>query len=410
MKLKLTILSGLIASLAFGQTATVTVNQTTGQAQPSVGNFPVVNFGNPGANTLFDGITLFNSTASTSGNQQFSPSIHFRGRGFALNTADEQVDWRVSVKPTQLASQRSSRVSFDNSMNGGAYTAVWELGYKVGDAPFINSPVGGFRFQSGGSDVFTTRLANNNAIGILSGYTIAWGADPINTNWDTGIARNSAGVLEVNNGNPGTLATATGTVFNATTGFRVANTAPANYELTGNGTNFVGKASDVPNGSGAQQTGFTADQYLTGSAITVNAGDFTVGTSYRCIFDMAKTGGTATPIVTIRVGTAGTTADAAVQTITWAAGTNVADTGMFEVMVNFRAVGASATVASYGRCSHNLASTGLTSTGAAGNGTISNSTSSTFNSTAATKIGISFNGGASFGGTNNVVQTFLNQP
>jgi hypothetical protein len=199
-------------------------------------------------------------------------------------------------------------------------------------------------------------------------------------------------------------------IINANTGYRVTNAAPTNYELTGNGTNFVAKASDIPNGSSAQQTGFTADQYLTGSTITVNAGDFTVGSQYRCTFDMAKTGGTATPIVTIRVGTAGTTSDAAVQTITWGAGTAIADTGTFEVRVNFRAVGASATVASFGQCNHNLASTGLTSTGASGNGTISNTTSATFNSTAATKIGISFNGGASFGGTNNIVQAVYNQP
>jgi hypothetical protein len=218
------------------------------------------------------------------------------------------------------------------------------------------------------------------------------------------------GNLVVNGGiGVGTSTVATG-VVNANVGFRIAGAAPGNYELTGNGTNFIAKASDIPNGSSAQQTGFTADTYLAGSVITVNAGDFTVGANYRCTFDMAKTGGTATPIVTIRVGTAGTTSDTAVQTITWAAGTNVADTGTFEIRVNFRAVGASATVASFGQCNHNLAATGLTSTGASGNGTISNTTSSTFNSTAATKIGISFNGGASFGGTNNVVQAYYSQP
>jgi hypothetical protein len=196
-----------------------------------------------------------------------------------------------------------------------------------------------------------------------------------------------------------------------TTGVTIGGAAPNNYELTGNGTNFVPKASDIPNGSTAQQTGFAANQYLTGSAITVNAGDWKVGTTYRCVFDMAKTtAGTAAPIITIHVGTAGTTSDAAVQTITFAAATGVADTGTFEVWVNFRAVGASATVASMAKCAHNLAATGLTSTGAAGVGVVSNTTSSTFSSTAATKIGIGFNGGASYVGTNNIVQAYLAQP
>jgi hypothetical protein len=196
-----------------------------------------------------------------------------------------------------------------------------------------------------------------------------------------------------------------------TTGITIGGAALNNYELTGNGTAFVAKASDIPNGSSAQQTGFASNTYLAGSVITISAGDFKVGSTYRCIFDMTKTtAGSAAPVITIYVGTNGTTADTAVQTITFAAATGVADTGIFEVWVNFRAIGASATVASVGRCVHNLAATGLTSTGASGSGTISNSTSSTFNSTAATKIGCAFNGGASYVGTCNVVQAFFQNP
>jgi hypothetical protein len=202
-----------------------------------------------------------------------------------------------------------------------------------------------------------------------------------------------------------------GTIVNAGTGFTIAAAAVNNYELTGNGTNFVSKASDTPNGSSAQQTGFAANTYLAGSVITISAGDFKVGSTYRCMFDMAKTtAGTAAPVITIYIGTAGSTADTAAQTITFAAATGVADTGMFEVWVNFRAVGASATISSVGRCVHNLAITGLTSTGASGSGTVSNSTSSTFNSTAMTKIGVAFNGGTSYVGTNNIVQAYYSNP
>jgi hypothetical protein len=196
-----------------------------------------------------------------------------------------------------------------------------------------------------------------------------------------------------------------------TTGITIGGAAPNNYELTGNGTNFVAKASDIPNGSSAQQTGFAANQYLTGSMITLNAGDFKVGSTYRCIFDMTKTtAGTAAPVITIYIGTLGSISDTAAQTITFAVATGVADTGIFEVWVNFRAIGASATIASVGRCVHNLAATGLTSTGASGSGTVSNSTSSTFNSTAATKIGCAFNGGASYAGTCNIVQAYYSNP
>jgi hypothetical protein len=228
---------------------------------------------------------------------------------------------------------------------------------------------------------------------------------------DTAFARNAAGVVEVNNGTAGTYRDLKADELNAVTGFQVNGTAPNNYELTGNGTDFVAKASDLPNGSSAQQTGFASNTYLAGSVITVNAGDFKVGSTYRCMFDMAKTtAGSAAPVITIYIGTNGSTADTAAQTITWAAATGVADTGMFEVWVNFRAVGASATIASVGKCAHNLAATGLTSTGAAGVGVVSNSTSSTFNSTAATKIGVAFNGGASYVGTNNICQAYYSNP
>jgi hypothetical protein len=43
-------------------------------------------------------------------------------------------------------------------------------------------------------------------------------------------------------------------------------------------------------------------------------------------------------------------------------------------------------------------------------GVVSNTTSSTFSSTTATKIGIGFNGGASYVGTCNIVQAYYAQP
>jgi hypothetical protein len=259
-------------------------------------------------------------------------------------------------------------------------------------------------------------IDNTNAgIGIPTNFKICWGsgANPMTpvSNADTGLARNAAGVVEVNNGTPGTLATLKDSITDASTGYRVNGAAANAYVLTGNGTNFVSKMQYASNGSSAQATGFAADTYVAGSTITINAGDVTAGSRYHCVFDMTKTGaGTATPIITIRIGTAGTTADTAVQTITFGAGTAVADTGTFDVYFNFRAVGGSATIASVGKCSHNLAATGLTSTGAAGDAVITNSTSSVFSSSTATKIGISFNGGASFSGTINIVQAEFCQP
>jgi hypothetical protein len=124
---------------------------------------------------------------------------------------------------------------------------------------------------------------------------------------------------------------------------------------------------------------------------------------------MVKTAaGVATPIVNIRMGTAGTTSDASVLTVTFAAGTAAADTGIFEISITFRTVGSatSAVIQGVSRCTHALAATGLTSTGASGTGIIIG-TSSGFNSTTQSVIGASFNGGTSFSGTCTQVQAEL---
>src|SRR3954470_16494782 len=68
---------------------------------------------------------------------------------------------------------------------------------------------------------------------------------------------------------------------------------------------------EYTNQSVAQQgAGFATDTYLTGSSVSIPTGAPYVGTTYRCLFDVTKTAvGTAAPVVTLRIGTAGTTAD-----------------------------------------------------------------------------------------------------
>ena len=125
---------------------------------------------------------------------------------------------------------------------------------------------------------------------------------------------------------------------------------------------------------------------------------------------MVKTAaGTAAGTVIVRVGTAGTTADTARLTFTWGAGTAAVDTGIYGVIVHFRSVGAgtSAVLVGYVQLDHHLAATGLTATGAAGTGVLL-VTSGGFDSTVANLvIGASYNGGASFSGTNTVVEAEL---
>jgi len=159
------------------------------------------------------------------------------------------------------------------------------------------------------------------------------------------------------------------------------------------GTNVTAKA--------AIGGGFAADTYMGGISIPV-LGSWRTGMVYRAEFDMVKTAaGTATPTCIVRMGTAGSAADAAILTFTFAAGTAAVDTGLFVVQVGFYSVGSgtAAVIAGYASCAHHLAATGLTSTGASGYALLP-AASSGFDSTISNYIGVSFNGGASFAGTN----------
>lgn len=160
----------------------------------------------------------------------------------------------------------------------------------------------------------------------------------------------------------------------------------------------------------AVAAGYATDTYLAGSAITIQtAGAWRVKQIYRCRFDMVKTNvGTAAFTVIVRMGTAGTTADTAILTLAFAVGTGAIDSGWFDLTIVFRTVGSgtSAVIAGVIKCSHHLAATGLITTGASGFGQILG-TSAGFNSSTPTVIGISVNGGASFSGTNTVVESEL---
>lgn len=155
----------------------------------------------------------------------------------------------------------------------------------------------------------------------------------------------------------------------------------------------------------AQGAGFASDTYLTGSAITFPDAP-AVGTTYEAYFDVTKTAaGTATPIIKVRIGTAGTTADTAICTFTFGAGTAVADVAQIQVICTFRAVGSGTSAVLQGICA---ATTNLTTTGWSKAKKTVLSTSSGFNSTTAgIIIGMSYNGGASASHTVQLVRSKL---
>jgi hypothetical protein len=140
----------------------------------------------------------------------------------------------------------------------------------------------------------------------------------------------------------------------------------------------------------ADQTANAADTYLTGSAFTI-AGRIQAGSFFRWRIHATKTAaGVAAPIWTVRVGTAGTTADAARLTLTSNAQTAAADSAIWELETVVRNATASGVLS--GAVKSPSRTTGF-STGVAV--TTLQATSSAFDLTvAASKIGLSVNPGA----------------
>jgi hypothetical protein len=183
------------------------------------------------------------------------------------------------------------------------------------------------------------------------------------------------------------------------------------YTVRSGGTNFTSYPAQLINSSVTSQSPSTADVYLAGSNIVVTAGDFQAKGQYKCVFDMTKSAGTGAIVITLRAGVNGTTADAAIQTYTFGAGTSVADTGIFEVIATWRTVGSGTSAVIQGICrgTHLLATTGLFNNAAGWVVIGSPSPSAGFASTTFTNIGLSFNGSTAFAGTTQVVQAQLQQ-
>lgn len=144
----------------------------------------------------------------------------------------------------------------------------------------------------------------------------------------------------------------------------------------------------------AQGAGFATDTYVTASRIVLPQARMQAGVTYRVRSVWTKTAaGLATPTFTVRTGTAGTTSDTSRLAYTGVAQTAAADVMFLEMQCTFRAVGASAILASWLSYTHDLATTGFANAQRSFQG---QAVSSTFDSTTASMgIGFSVNGGTS---------------
>lgn len=154
----------------------------------------------------------------------------------------------------------------------------------------------------------------------------------------------------------------------------------------------------------AQGAGFSSDTYLTNSGLLLPAFGIQAQTQVLWRVSASKTAaGTATPVYTIRIGTAQTTSDTSRLALTGPAQTAVADIGTLFVMATVRSIGASTSAVIQGTAwwAHRGTAADTTTSGVGfANDTTGHveGTSAGFDSTAIAAnsyIGLSVNGGAS---------------
>jgi hypothetical protein len=166
--------------------------------------------------------------------------------------------------------------------------------------------------------------------------------------------------------------------------------------------------SDLANASvAAQGPGFAADTYLAGSNVALGNRVPKVRTLYQCTFDVSKTAaGTVAPVIILRIGTLGTTADAARVTFTFPAQTAAADVGTFSIWALFRTVGAGTAAVVQGRAHlvHKGTATGLTGLSIEPGPTVQAVSAGFDSAVASSIIGLSVNGGTSAAWTVQLVE------
>lgn len=282
-------------------------------------------------------------------------------------------------------------ISNTGTSNNPAWTQIDLTNGVTGITPTANGGTGIAFFTASGPtvartfafpDANSTILTSNAAVTVGQGGT---GLQTLTAN-NLIVGNGSSNVTFIAPGTSGNVLTSNGTTWNSS--------APSNRAVYNQSVTTPG-------------AGFAADTYVVGSSVAIPATGLQAGTRYHMFFEVSKTAaGVATPILNIRFGTNGSTADTARCTLTFTAQTAATDTGTFEVWVTFRTVG-SGTAAVMQCVSQRLHGASVTGFGNLVSET-QKATSGGFDSTVASSIvGVSANGGASAAWTISLVQAEL---
>lgn len=202
--------------------------------------------------TSQDGAVLVNSTAATSGNQQYSPRLRLTGQGWktTATAASQQVDWIIENQPVQGTVSPASDLVFSQQTNGGGYTYGIKFRAQTitgnGGLTLLASANGvsieNFLAVRAGNDIrfgSTVEKAaiTDNAFSGHSTFTFDWSSTAqFYGGSDTRIKRRSASVVELHDcnttGNTGLFFSAKSTTTNSRERFALETSAVDNTDAS----------------------------------------------------------------------------------------------------------------------------------------------------------------------------------
>lgn len=242
--------------------------------------------------TSTQGLLLTNTTDAAAGAQQWSPALQLTGQGWKTNAtaASQTVDWRVENVPVQGSAAPTTNLRFSTQINGGGYTALWNLqsdGSLLQPSTVLtgvgNAGGGGMRFASGGNRPFlyaggTNKLfvSDNAGIGVNidRDTVLSWNAGAsFSGSGDTYLSRKAAATLQLGVADAASPVAQTLGVQSVVAG--TSNTAGAAFTVNGSRGTGTGVGGSIilqtapAGGSGTSQNALATHLTITGAGSVV---------------------------------------------------------------------------------------------------------------------------------------------
>ncbi len=238
------------------------------------------------SNASLDAVALADTTAATSGNQQFSPRLRLTGQGWktTATAASQSVDWIMETQPVQGSTNPTANLVFSSQTNGGGYNVGATLTNDGGTSVaqwLMPSGAAGTPSYSFSANTNTGFYNNAGTVAIVTGGTqraLFGGTNQLNANTLVGGYITSGGTKFTIASGTGACATTSTTVGGAIAGhFTCTGSTGASTVTLTMGTAvsnaYICGGRDITNATTVTQTGALSTTAVTLTLTSVTAND-----------------------------------------------------------------------------------------------------------------------------------------